>query len=84
MYGPRMVGPLFFGMAHVGRVRFLALNLAGALLWAVVVGGAGYLFGSLLELLFADLRHYEEALLGLMAGASFVVWLVYRWRQRRR
>ncbi|MDD5329897.1 MAG: hypothetical protein PHX38_07830 [Sulfuricella sp.] len=79
-----MVGPLFFGIIHLGRARFLALNLAGALLWAMVVGGAGYLFGSLMELLFADMRHYEEALFGLMAGVGFAVWLAHRWRQRRR
>lgn len=78
MYGLRTVGPLVFGMSHLGRMRFFALNLAGALLWAVLVGGAGYLFGSVLELLFADLRRYEEALLVLMAGVGVTVWIIRR------
>lgn len=81
LYGLRTVGPLVFGMSRLGRLRFFALNLVGALLWAVLVGGAGYLFGSALALVFADLRRYEEALLALMAGAGAIAWLV---RRRRR
>ncbi|MDD5240832.1 MAG: DedA family protein [Sulfuricella sp.] len=83
MYGLRTVGPFAFGVSHLGRVRFLVLNLAGALLWAPLVGGAGYLFGSVLALFLADLRHYEEALLALMAGVGGILWFVRRWRQRR-
>lgn len=83
MYGLRTVGPLVFGMSRLGRMRFFALNLTGALLWAVLVGGAGYLFGSALELLIADLRRYEGTLLALMAGIGVFAWLVRRWRRRR-
>ncbi|MGE5027135.1 MAG: DedA family protein [Betaproteobacteria bacterium] len=82
MYGLRTVGPLVFGMSRLGRLRFFVLNLAGALVWAVLVAGAGFLFGSALELLFADLRRYEEALLALMAGIGAVAWLIRRWRRR--
>ena len=83
MYGLRTVGPLAFGISRLGRVRFFALNLAGALLWAPLVGGAGYLFGSALELFFTDLRRYEMEFLALMAGVGVILWFVRRWRQRR-
>lgn len=78
MYGLRTVGPLVFGMSNLGRMRFFALNLAGALLWAILVGGAGYLFGSALELLFAELRRYEEALMALIAGVGVIAWIIRR------
>ena len=82
MYGLRMVGPLAIGMSSVSWARFFALNLLGAILWAVLIGGSGYLFGNAMELVLADLRHYEEALLALIAIGGIIVWLNYRWRHR--
>jgi len=83
MYGLRTVGPFAFGVSRLGRLRFFVLNLAGALLWAPLVGGAGYLFGSVLAFFLADLRRYEGALLALMAGVGAVLWLLRRRSQRR-
>lgn len=83
LYGLRTVGPMAIGMSRVAWIRFLALNLIGALAWAVLVAGAGYLLGSALELVLADLRRFEEALLVLIAVAGVVIWLSYRWRHRR-
>ena len=82
LYGLRMVGPLVIGMSSVSWLRFFVLNLLGATVWAVLISGLGYLFGNALELVLTNLRHYEEALLALMAVAGIIVWLVYRWRQR--
>ena len=44
MYGLRVAGPVLLGMSEVsyGASRFNAL---GALLWAALIGGAGYAFG---------------------------------------
>jgi len=82
MYGLRIVGPLVIGMSSVNWLRFFVLNLIGAIVWAWLIGGAGYLFGQALELMLADLRHYEEAILLLMIMAGVAVWLGYRWRHR--
>lgn len=82
LYGLRIVGPLAIGMSSVSRIRFFGLNLLGAIAWAMLIGGAGYLFGYALELLLADIKRYEEAFLALIVIAGIVVWLVYRWRQR--
>ncbi|MDD5180263.1 MAG: DedA family protein [Gallionellaceae bacterium] len=82
LYGLRMVGPLVIGMSSVNWTRFFALNLLGATVWAVLVGGSGYLFGNAMELVLADLRHYEEALLALMAMGGIIIWLSYHWRHR--
>lgn len=84
MYGLRTVGPFAFGVSRLGRARFFILNLAGALLWAPLVGGAGYLFGSVLALFLADLRHYEETLLALMAVVGAAFWLLRRQKARGR
>ncbi len=81
LYGLRTVGPLAIGMAGVPWLRFQALNLAGAIVWSIVIAAAGYLFGQAFELLLGDLRHYEEWLLAAIALAGLLAgWL----HQRRR
>jgi membrane protein DedA with SNARE-associated domain len=83
LYGLRTVGPMVIGMSGVAWARFFLLNLIGASVWASTIAGAGYLFGNALELLLVDIKHYEGLLLAAIAAAGMVVWLVYRWRQRR-
>jgi membrane protein DedA with SNARE-associated domain len=78
MYGLRIAGPLAIGMSTVHWSRFFILNLIGAILWATLVGGAGYVFGETLQLMLSDIKHYEEALLALMAAAGIAFWLRYR------
>lgn len=82
LYGLRIVGPFAIGMAAVSRIRFFALNLIGAVIWATLVAGAGYLFGHAVELLLADMKRYEETLLALIVLAGIAVWVIYRLRNR--
>lgn len=63
LYGLRIAGPIAIGMARVPWPRFLALNALGALLWAMLIGGAGYFFGAALEIALADLRNHESWIL---------------------
>ena len=42
LYGLRIAGPIALGMSAVPWFRFLVLNLIGAVVWAMLVAGAGY------------------------------------------
>ena len=44
-YGLRNVTPFAVGSAHMPRLRFLSLNLIGAIVWAITFAYAGYGFG---------------------------------------
>jgi membrane protein DedA with SNARE-associated domain len=78
MYGLRTVLPLAFGMSKLNPRRFAVLNFIGALLWAVLFGMAGYLFGQLMESILADVGRYE-VWIGLAAAAIGIgVWLIGR------
>lgn len=71
LYGLRIAGPVAIGMARVPWLRFLALNALGAILWAILIGSAGYFFGAALETMFADLRRHETwILIALLATGS--------------
>jgi len=76
MYGLRIAGPVLLGMSQVSHLRFVILNLAGAVIWALVVAGAGYLFGHAVGLMLHDAHRYELLLLLGIAGAGLIVWAV--------
>jgi membrane protein DedA with SNARE-associated domain len=84
LYGLRTVTPFTLGITGVPRRIFIPLNVLGALIWSVVVGCAGYLFGRTLESLFGRMKHLE---LWIMLGiilAGVAIWAIRHWRARRK
>jgi membrane protein DedA with SNARE-associated domain len=84
MYGLRVAGPIFLGMARVSPVRFAVVNLLGAIVWAVLIGGAGYVFGEAVSLFLHDAQRYEAYLLGGILVLGIAVWLYRRHRLESR
>ncbi len=84
MYGLRIVGPILIGMSDVSALRFILFNLLGAAVWAILITGAGFLFGYSLQLLFANIKQYEEIGLSLIVIVAVVYSLVRWWRLRYR
>ena len=66
MYGLRTVIPFAIGMSTIPTSEFIFLNIIGALVWALVVGTGGYLFGNALEIIIGNIKHYEREVLGAM------------------
>jgi membrane protein DedA with SNARE-associated domain len=62
LYGLRIAVPLGCGAGGMHPVEFAALDLAGAALWATVVGLAGWAIGHGLEALAGDIRRHEGAI----------------------
>ncbi|MFU9138190.1 DedA family protein [Erwinia tasmaniensis] len=48
MYGLRIVGPIIIGASKLKPQKFLALNIIGAMLWAVIFVSLGYLGGEVI------------------------------------
>jgi membrane protein DedA with SNARE-associated domain len=62
----------------------LLFNALGAAIWAVGIGGAGYLFGQAIELWLHDLKRVEEVLLFSILFGGLVLWVWRRWKFRRK
>jgi len=84
MYGLRTVIPFAIGMSTVQTREFIFLNIIGALVWALVVGTGGYLFGHALESILGNIKHYEREVLGAIAVIGALIWLIYFYRRRMR
>jgi membrane protein DedA with SNARE-associated domain len=49
-FGFRIASPIVIGASGLPMSRFAPPNAAGAVVWAIVIGGAGYVFGAALML----------------------------------
>ncbi len=83
-YGLRTITPFVMGMSSVRVGRFVVFNALGALLWAAVLGTAGYLFGQAAQAFLGEIKRFEKWLLAGVLGVGVLIWLVRQWRRRRR
>jgi membrane protein DedA with SNARE-associated domain len=84
IYGMRTVAPFVIGMSSVSITRFTLLNTMSALAWAILIGSAGYLFGSMVEIVLGDIERYELFILGAIALIGMLLWAVRRYRYKKK
>lgn len=76
VYGLRIAGPVVIGMSPISGYRFGLLNALGAVLWACVVAGIGWVFGRAAELALDETGNFEVwLLLGLVSAAVIAGWI---------
>jgi membrane protein DedA with SNARE-associated domain len=83
-YGLRNVTPFAVGAAQIPRLRFFALNLIGAIVWAICFAGGGYLLGETLKLFMDDYHRYAIYVLGLVLLGAIAMWVFTIVRLRRK
>ena len=70
LYGLRTLSPFVLGTSDVPTRRFFFLNMIGAAVWAIAIGGMGYIFGSVIELFIGRAKHYQ---LPILIGVAIVL-----------
>ena len=82
LYGLRIAFLLVIGLSRIPAGRFFVLNFLSALVWAVIVGAAGYLFGSALAMIIGDLKGLERYILAGIAtiGGMFGIFQLLGYR----
>ncbi|BBP03937.1 DedA family protein [Sulfuriferula plumbiphila] len=83
-YGLRIVGPMMVGMSAVSPLQFTLWNSLGSVLWAALIISAGYAFGDALQWLMGSIQKLEFLVLAVLAVMGATVWLIVRYRARRR
>jgi membrane protein DedA with SNARE-associated domain len=83
MYGFRIAGPILLGMGRVPAWKFMVYNFIGAALWAPLIAGIGYTFGSVVKSALGHLKRYEHWVFGivLVAGIAFAIYHYYKEKQ---
>lgn len=81
VWGMKTAGAVLFGASGLGWRRFVLLDAAGCLIWALAVAGLGYVTGGAIQGLWGQLAlHWHLA----AAGAVFLVGIVVVQRFLRR
>lgn len=84
LYGLRTVSPFVIGMSKVPTPRFLMLNFIASAIWASTFTTAGFLLGTVLESVVAEVERYEMIVLGAIVAVGIVAWLIHIWIARHR
>lgn len=84
MYGIRTVASFVIGMSHVATAKFVILNVLGALLWAVTIGGFGYAFGKAFEAFIGDIKHYQFQVISAVVVLGTLFWLFNKYFRGKR
>jgi membrane protein DedA with SNARE-associated domain len=83
LYGLRITCAVIIGISKISTIKFLVYEALTCLVWAVVIAGAGYFFGTAVERLLGRAAHIEKY--GLVAlviiGVGF--WAYRQWKDRR-
>ncbi|WP_340645099.1 DedA family protein [Phenylobacterium sp.] len=89
LFGLRMVSPIAIGVSQVGTLAFTVLNIASAIVWAVVFTAIGYWFGETIEATFGRFKGTEHRLTiaavilaGIVAVFHLVKWAWPRLKMR--
>lgn len=78
LYGLRVAGPFAIGMSGVSWLRYVTLNLLGAMVWAVVITGVGYGLGHILTHLLVGIDADELWWFGALLLCAALWWLLSR------
>lgn len=83
LYGLRSVIPFAVGASRVASSRFVLCNMLNALVWASLLGIAGYFCGAAVQAFINAYKHYEMFFVLAICGLSLSLWAAYCYRKKR-
>lgn len=82
LYGLRIAGPIVIGSCGISPWRLALFNFIGALIWAPLIAGIGYVAGHAIQQWLGRVHHAQIGLLMLVVLAGMIAWCVVQWRRR--
>ena len=82
VYGVRNVTPVMLGIHRVSHLKFLALNVVGAAVWAAAFTAGGYFFGKIFTVFIEQANRAVICLLAALACGIGIWYLRQRARAR--
>jgi membrane protein DedA with SNARE-associated domain len=82
IYGIRNISPLAIGTAGISPKKFSSLNVPAAIIWAVSIAGAGYIFANVIQRVIDNFGRYQKMILLGIAAIGCILWIGYKYYRR--
>src|SRR5947199_8771195 len=83
LYGLRITCAVIIGISKVSTIKFLIYEALTCIVWAIIIGTAGYYFGRAVERVLGRAAHIEKYGLIVLLVAGVGIWLYHRWKDKR-
>jgi membrane protein DedA with SNARE-associated domain len=79
LYGLRFASAAFFGLMKMRTRDFLFLAFISCLVWSIIIGYLGYVFGASLDILIGHVKHYEKLIAMVIIILGITIWFIRRY-----
>jgi membrane protein DedA with SNARE-associated domain len=83
LYGLRITCAVIIGISKISTIKFLIYEALTCIVWAIVIGTAGFYFGRAVERVLGKAAHIEKYGLLLLVVIGVSVWAYHRWKDKR-
>ena len=83
LYGLRITCAVIIGISKISTVKFLIYEAVTCAIWAVIIAGAGFVFGTAVERVLGRAAHIERYGLIALVVIGAGVWLYHRLKEKR-
>jgi len=83
LYGLRITCAVIIGISKVSTIKFLIYEALTCIVWAIIIGTAGYYFGRAVERVLGRAAHIEKYGLIVLLVVGIGVWAYHKWKEKR-
>lgn len=83
LYGLRITCAVIIGISRISTLKFLLYEAFTCLVWAIVIAGLGYVFGTAVERLLGRAAHIEKYGLIVLVVVGVGIWAYHHWKEKR-
>jgi len=83
LYGLRITCAVIIGISKISTIKFLIYEAFTCIVWAIIIGTAGFYFGRAVERVLGRAAHIEKygLIVLLVIGVGF--WAYHKWKEKR-
>ena len=83
LYGLRITCAVIIGISKVSTIKFLLYEALTCIVWAIIIGTAGFYFGRAVERVLGRAAHIEKYGLIVLLVIGIGIWAYHRWKENR-
>ena len=83
LYGLRVTCAVIIGISKISTIKFLLFEAFTCMVWAIVIGCAGYYFGRAVESVLGRAAHIERYGLIVLVIAGIAFFAYHQWKEKR-